>query len=289
MGITREEVNRLVKAWRKWSDVRFGAPGEASMVSTKRTFGVLCKQPRLPWGRSTVISRAKAFDPYRGRDPRDIPAYTVGKAAHYLLLPERTVQGWVQGRPSLRQRAVIPSDPETGLLSFAHLLELHVLAALRREHGVTMQNARRVRDWLQQKWGSAHPLIDEEMQTDGTHVFVRRLGDLINASREGQLAIEEMISARLTRIERDKEGLASRLYPFTRKAFVEQPGAPKLVTIDARYVFGRPVITGSRIPTAEIAERFYAGDSYDTLVEEYGRRSTEIEEAIRYESWRAAA
>lgn len=236
------------------------------------------------------MSRAKAsFDPYKGRDPRNIPAYTVSDAAHYLWLPDRTVQGWVNGRPSIKQRPVVPADADTGLLSFAHLLELHVLAALRREHGVTMKSARDAREWLQQKWGSPHPLIDEVMETDGKHVFVRKLGDLINASRAGQLAIEDMISARLKRIARDSHGLAVRLYPFTRKNLVEHPTAPTLVSIDARHVFGRPVITGSRVPTGDVAERFYAGDSYETLVAEYGRSPKEIEEAIRYEWWRAAA
>ena len=51
--------------------------------------------------------------------------------------------------------------------------------------------------------------------------------------------------------------------------------------------FGKPVITGSRVPTGEIAGRFYAGDSYETLVDEYGRSPEEIQEAIRYEWWRA--
>lgn len=230
-----------------------------------------------------------AFDPYGGEDPREIPAYSVPDAAHYLWLPERTVRGWVQGRPSTNQRPVVPVDPDTGLLSFAHLVELHVLAALRREHGLTTHSARNARDYLQQKWGSPHPLIDIEMETDGKSLFVRRIGELINVSRHGQLAIEELIAARLERIERDSSGLAKRLYPFTRKNAIERPSAPRLVTIDPRYVFGKPVITGSRIPTSEIAGRFYAGDSYETLIAEYDRRPEEIQEAIRYEWWRAGA
>ena len=97
-----------------------------------------------------------------------------------------------------------------------------------------------------------------------------------------------MISSRLKRIERDPSGLAVRLYPFTRRGLVEKPHAPTLVTIDACQAFGRPVITGTRVPTEEIADRFFAGDSFETLVEEYGRRPEEIAEAIGYEAWRAA-
>jgi uncharacterized protein (DUF433 family) len=50
----------------------------------------------------------------------------------------------------------------------------------------------------------------------------------------------------------------------------------------------RPVITGSRIPTADLFERFKAGDSLETLVAEYGRQTEEIQEAIRSEADRAA-
>jgi len=52
--------------------------------------------------------------------------------------------------------------------------------------------------------------------------------------------------------------------------------------------FGRPVIAGSRIPTADVFERFKAGDSLETLVADYDRPTEEIQEAIRYEADRAA-
>lgn len=239
-------------------------------------------------------TKPKAFDPYAGRDPRDIPAYGTLEAAHYLWVPERTLQGWVRGysfkrgEARSRQQAVVPVDSETGLLSFADLAELHVLTALRREHGVPLKNIRQARDFVQQKWGVPHPLTSEEMETDGKAVFLRKLGTLMEASQHGQIVLEEIIGTRLKRIERDPEGLARRLFPYGSKAALDKPAAPTLIAIDARQAFGRPVITGTRIPTEEIAGRFFAGDPFDRLVEEYDRRAEEISEAIRYEAWRAA-
>jgi uncharacterized protein (DUF433 family) len=58
---------------------------------------------------------------------------------------------------------------------------------------------------------------------------------------------------------------------------------PKIISLDPRVRFGRPVIAGTSIPTAEIAERFRAGDDFSALADEYGRPQTEIEEAIRCE------
>jgi uncharacterized protein (DUF433 family) len=134
---------------------------------------------------------------------------------------------------------------------------------------------------LEQHFNSSHPLVDQEMLTDGTDLFTRRLGSLVNLSQEGQLAMREMLDAHLQRIDRDARGLAIRLYPFTRAGAAD---GPRLVVIDPRLAFGRPVLAGSRIPTTDVFERFKAGDSLDTLVAEYGRPTEEIQEAFRYEA-----
>jgi uncharacterized protein (DUF433 family) len=232
------------------------------------------------------------FDPYEGRDPREIAAYSVAEAAHYLSIPANTVRSWVMGRSfpgkhgQRRSVALVPpADAVTHSLSFVNLLELHVLAAIRRQHGVNMARVRTALGHLQRRFQSRHPLVDQEMLTDGTDLFAEQLGSLVNLSQEGQLAIRETLSAHLKRIERNAKGLAIRLYPFTRAAGTT---APRFVVIDPRMAFGRPVIAGSRIPTADVFERFKAGDSLEMLVAEYGRPTEEIQEAIRYEADRAA-
>lgn len=58
---------------------------------------------------------------------------------------------------------------------------------------------------------------------------------------------------------------------------------PKTIVIDPQVSFGRPVLAGTGIPTAVIAERYIAGESVDDLADDYGRRRLEIEEAIRCE------
>jgi uncharacterized protein (DUF433 family) len=58
---------------------------------------------------------------------------------------------------------------------------------------------------------------------------------------------------------------------------------PRIIAIDPQVAFGRPVITGSRIPTAEIAERFKAGESLKDLSSDFRRSIEEIEEAVRVE------
>src|SRR5690606_21552637 len=133
--------------------------------------------------------------------------------------------------------------------------------------------------------GSTHPLSDVEMVTDGKHLFVERFGRLINASRDGQVAMERMLEAHLQRIERDASGAVARLFPFTRA----RPEGPRSVVIDPAVQFGRPCLAGTGIPTAVIAQRFKAGEDIASLARDYSRNPRELEEAIRYEAELATA
>jgi hypothetical protein len=37
-------------------------------------------------------------DIYGGKNPRDIPNYSIGDAAHYLKIPAATIRSWTVGR-----------------------------------------------------------------------------------------------------------------------------------------------------------------------------------------------
>ena len=87
-------------------------------------------------------------------------------------------------------------------------------------------------------------------ETDGKDLFIRKLGELIAVSKGGQKAMPEVLDAYLQRIEWDLQGLATRLYPFTRQRELVQP---KVVMIDPRVSFGRPVLAGTGIRTELIA------------------------------------
>jgi uncharacterized protein (DUF433 family) len=169
----------------------------------------------------------------------------------------------------------------TGSISFVNLVEAHVLNAIRRQHQIPLDKVRIAVEYLRKQFGSKHPLAELRFETNGIDLFVDRYGELINASRSGQIAIRDLLQLSLRRIEWDKKsGHAVRLYPFTRKPL---PGSPKSVVIDPAVSFGRPVIAGTGIPTAIIAERYKAGDSIEQLATDYSRDRSEIEEAIRCE------
>ncbi len=221
-------------------------------------------------------------------DPHELPAYTISEAARYLTVPAATIRYWSVGRDGYVPLIEV-SEHSPRLLSFLNLVELHVLAAIRREHEVKMPSIRVAIQYLskhaQRATDKRHPLISRELETDGLDLFTEEYGKLINISRAGQTAMREIISAALRRIERDLEGVPIKLYPFTRSAIAE---APAMVVIDPALSAGRPVIAGTGLATQLIAERNKAGESVNELARDYERGYAEIEEAIRCELQAAA-
>ncbi len=226
-------------------------------------------------------------------DVRRAPAYSVAEAAHYLRMPEETLRSWVVGRlypvagQSKRSRPLIHfDDPKRQYLSFINLVEAHVLAGIRRRHGVKLPKVRNALDYVRRQFQVEHPPIEQSFQTDGLDLFVECYGDLINASREGQRAMKEIIGVYLKRIEWDAKGLPIKLYPFTRDTEAEAAPAsdPRLVVMNPAVSFGRPVIAGTGIPVSSIYERYRAGDSVADLAQDFRLEISAIEEAIRCEA-----
>lgn len=178
-------------------------------------------------------------------------------------------------RTPWRRRHTTCACPKGQYLSFINLVEAHVLAAIRRRHGVKLPKVRRALDYVRREFHVERPLIHQAFQTDGLDLFVERYGQMINASRAGQQAMKEIISVYLQRIERDTRGLPIKLYPFTRGT--ESDAAPKsdprLVVMSPTVSFGRPVIAGTGIPISAIY-----------LARDFRLETSAVEEAIRCEA-----
>lgn len=219
-------------------------------------------------------------------------AYGIDEAAHYLALPSATLRSWVRGRGyatsggrQFSDALIELPDPREPLLSFTNLVEAHVLKAIRRQHGVSMQKVRPALRYLEKKLAVPHPLAHQQLLTDGASLFAERFGTLVNLSKDGQLAVRDLLEAHLRRIEHDARGLALRLFPFSRGESLQ---VPRIVVVDPRVSFGRPVIDGTAVRTEVVAHRLKAGESVSDLAADYGVEVGQIEEAIRYELAAAA-
>lgn len=226
-------------------------------------------------------------DFYGGSDPRELPLYSVGEAAGHLHMPAATLRAWVVGRSYARSDGEAFSEPLIRLpdpteprLCFNNLVEAHILSALRTKHGVGMNAVRTALEYAEGELAIDRLLLSEELTTDGASLFLDRLGELINLSKSGQIAIRKILESYLRRLERDEDELPIRLYPFLRGDF---GGGTRSVVIDPRISFGRPVIAGTGTSTEIVVRRIDAGEEMSAVAEDYGLDVEQVEQAIIYE------
>lgn len=227
---------------------------------------------------------------YGHDDPRDVPAYGMSEASRYLGIPASTLRSWtigqqyrVRGQHRFFAPVIQIADPGKRFLSFWNLFEAYVCDALRCDHNISLQKIRSAIQFIRRTDPkSKHPLVEKKFATVGVELFIEEYSHVIGASNGGQLGIRAVLEQYLRRVDRDRFGRVARLYPFTRTTRSDE--APRVVVLDPLVFFGRPVISGTRIATAIVYERWKAGESVSALVADYQRSSEEIEEALRCEN-----
>ena len=229
-------------------------------------------------------------DIYQGRDPREIPTYGILETAHLLKIPAATLRTWIRGRYYDTSRGKKRFDPliflpdrDLPLLSFVNLVEAHILDAIRYKHNVPLSNVRAAIGHLREYSDSQHPLADYWFQLKGVDLLIEDKGLLVNATRQGQIEMKEIITAYLKRVERDPAGAAVGLYPYLKRHPLIKVEEPKLVLIDPRISFGKPILVGVGVPTSVVADRYDAGERIIELAHDYGCEASEIQNAIAYE------
>lgn len=216
-------------------------------------------------------------------DVRERPRYPVAEAARYVDLPPATVRYWVKGRRP-RPPLVLCPVQRPAVLAFLNLVELHVLAAVRRRQAVSVPRMHAALADLRGAEGAPgacrHPLANGQLAGEELDPFVERYGELANLTSDARIVLRIVLRAALRRVERDAAGIPLRLHPYTRN---RTDGAPAIVVIDPGHADGRPTLVGTGLTTALLAHRFKAGASLAELAREHGRTANELEEAIRYE------
>jgi uncharacterized protein (DUF433 family) len=226
---------------------------------------------------------------YGGRDARDLPMYGFVEAAGLLRVPASTLRSWTVGQDyrvsggKRRFKPPIPIEPKQGLLTFYNLVEAFVLSSMRRDFNVELPVVRAAVEFVRDELGTPRPLLTQDFFTDGVALLVEKWGKLVEASRHGQVAMREVVSASLRRIERDESGLAARLYPWRRDVDEE-----RLIELDPRRALGKAVVIGTGISIDVLRSRFKAGDSVKRLANDYQVDASKIAAVVEWDAKRAA-
>jgi uncharacterized protein (DUF433 family) len=219
------------------------------------------------------------------RDRRELPQYSISEAAMFLDIHPATLRSWIFGRKYLAQGEsrfweplIQPAarNPNGPALSFFNLVEIHVLAAT-RDFDVKVKSIRAAIEYVTAQSPSPRPLITQDFYTDGKDLFIKKLEEVINVSRSGQLGIREIVNSYLKRIQRDSFGLPLRLFPVVSKDFENN-----VVCITPDIGSGRPIIHNQGVRASVVWSRHLAGETIPELADDYDMEVREIEQAIGY-------
>jgi uncharacterized protein (DUF433 family) len=206
-----------------------------------------------------------------------IPAYNVRDAARYAGTSVQTVGNWQKLRGA--SRAISHREQGEGL-SYAQLIELGVVAAMRKE-GVPLKAIRDARAYLGTEFGSVNPFAEYRFKTDGKQLVLDSetldpsvRGKLIVVSESGQYAWKEILARLLRQFEYspDDEGVVVRWHVA---------GDDSPVVIDPRICFGAPHVNG--VPTWILKERWNSGEGLKDIADDFNLGAAKVSAALRFE------
>jgi uncharacterized protein (DUF433 family) len=92
--------------------------------------------------------------------------------------------------------------------------------------------------------------------------------------------MRHLLDEHLKRIDWDEWQFPVRLYPFLP---TEAPSTGKLIAIDPKIAFGRPVLIRTGVSTAAIADRIDARETVEEIATDYGLEISEVQQAVLFE------
>jgi len=224
----------------------------------------------------TATATKRALHP---DDPRTRwPIFSFGDAAKFLGGSERTLRDWAHPRGD--REPVITSFETRGrqpVLPFIGFAEAYVLLSLRKV-GLPLQRIRPAVRELKSTIGLDHALASRNLYTDGAEVLYHYADDEndLTVVRSGQRLFRQMIESYLKRIHYGADGWADRL---------ELPDyGHATVIVDPRMAFGRPLVQSGGARVQDIVDRFNAGESIDSLAEDFRVPAEDIEDVLRVET-----
>lgn len=205
--------------------------------------------------------------------------YGMAEAATLARVPLRTAHRWVAGSGREGKGRVLRSPlPRVGrrhAITFHDVIDLRVVGQF-RDHGISLQNIRRVYEALGRSFNTDHAFSHRKLLTDGQRVFIE-IKDGIDDPRleevlSGQHAMHRVLREYLKDIDYGPDGRAER--------WRIAPG----VVIDPRRSFGKPVIANAG-PTTYVLARSYAAnkDNADLVADLYGVTPDDVKNAVKFE------
>jgi uncharacterized protein (DUF433 family) len=207
--------------------------------------------------------------------------YSLPEAARLTRLRSSRVREWFTGRSTKQGlKPVFKSDYDSvggdRAISFLDLIELFIAGQL-REHGVSLQSLRKVREQLQKDLETRHPFCRREVLSDGKKVFTFGLDP------EGKREMIEVLSKQRVFVQ--------ILLPFLKR--IDYDDATKLaskwsiadrIVVDPTICLGKPIVEEVCIRTTILASAFGANhEDLELVAEWFGVLPLHVQAAVDFE------
>ena len=194
------------------------------------------------------------------------PMLNIADAATYLAMPQSTLGSW---RASEAIHSVQPEIQGGPTLPFVAMVEAFVLRSL-REAGYPARRVREAAEGARRYFDDPYGLARPGIGHDGAEIFIRAGGDYLRA-RDHHQAIRETVRGFHEFIVWEGEE--------PRQIKLRQFGGA--VILDPRFGWGRPVVAENRVPIEALLGLWHAGETMQTIADEFDMRRDEIERLIQ--------
>jgi uncharacterized protein (DUF433 family) len=208
--------------------------------------------------------------------------YTIPEVAELVQAPQDVVRVWVEGHTG-KQVAVI--DNQLGrvggkvAVSFTNLMELRFVATF-ASAGVGLREIRKIMDEVKETLAHPHPFATHTVfKTDGKKIvaeIAKRNGVSIYDLRTKNFEMLAVVMKSLKEdVSYDPQGEAIWWRP--------RPKIAPNVIVHPHFSFGRPILKGSRIPTATLAQSVKVEGSAAFVADIFEVPERQVREAVRFE------
>ena len=196
--------------------------------------------------------------------------YTLPEAARLVHTQTREIRRWLRGyryttnrsegkrasrfsKPLWQTQYSVDAEIGGRAIGFLDLLELRIVQSF-VDAGVPLLIVRRCLEHARTLFGSTHPFTEQRFRTDGRTIFLQAIQE--GAERDFldlkslQYAFKEVVKPSLYAGIEYEGNLATRWFPV--------PGNKRLVVVDPKVQFGKPVLTGSSVPTRAVYASYQA-------------------------------
>jgi uncharacterized protein (DUF433 family) len=221
------------------------------------------------------------------------PVYGLSQVDRVLGLPSGTARRWIDGyeRGSKRYDPVV-REQTTGdeIVTWGEFVETRLLSEY-RDAGIPMLHMRPAVVALRDELQTQYPLASAKtwLDVEGREL-VRKIQDKVGLEHRLSLVVVRTGQQLIWSYEADAFSRSIEWSEQTADGQVErlraQADLPDVV-LDPLSGFGEPIIRGRNIRTEVLGELYGAGETMAGLAEMYELSPQLVDEAVRYEFWRA--